>query len=100
MKLTLRTVAFASFVSAAAAVGLFAYPALAGDSNSLSELMEFRAQLTEAEKEHQRLQREDDQTLYRIAAKNGVVRDLVAGRRTFDDAVLRFHEVNRTNPIA
>lgn len=61
---------------------------------------ELRQQLDNASGENRRLNTEDDIVLQRIARKETIVRELIAGRATLADATALFGELNAARPLA
>lgn len=59
---------------------------------------ELTAQLREAEGESERLDAEDDAIQHRIAIKETIIRELIAGRATLAEATAKFAEMNATRP--
>lgn len=61
---------------------------------------ELQQQLDNASGESHRLSTEDDIVLQRIAKKETIVKELIAGRATLADATARFGELNAARPLA
>lgn len=97
MKLTMRALVAGAFLTASAVVCITAYPALAQElSADIWDGPDWRTRLTDSERRAHELARQEEVVVKRVALRNEVVNDLIAGRLTADDAIVRFVELNRT----
>jgi hypothetical protein len=96
-----RSLALGAFLIALLAVGLSVYPSFAGESTADFFDMPDLQQIIRSE---QRIEREltqaDQEVLRRLACKQEVVSDLVAGRISFALAIRMFADLNRSDPTA
>src|SRR5262245_10519232 len=101
MKLSLRTVALRVFVFALIAAGLFTYPAIAEDSGTdFWSVLDLHDRMAQAQEESRWADREELAVMRRIAVRNEVIRELLEGRITFEEASERFAELNRHHAAA
>jgi hypothetical protein len=100
MRLLLRAAAVSSFLAAVAVAGLSACPTLADEVEALTLVMDDQARLAAAEESIARIDQESELVQRRAAIKQEVVRDLLEGRLTFDDAVRMFADSNRMQESA
>ena len=81
------------------AVVLVAHPTLAQSIGAdVWNMPALKEQVRAADAEDDRLSTEDDDVLRRIAIKDTIVIDLIAGRTTLADATTRFTELNAGRP--
>jgi hypothetical protein len=101
MKLTVRTIALGTVLSVFTAAGLLVYPAFAEETAAdIWTVIECQNQMADAERQMRERQCEDEVVLERIAMRREVIHDVVAGRLTFEEASLRFAELNRGHAAA
>jgi len=101
VKLTLRLLAVSSLLSAAGVAAVLAYPAEADDpGGDIWQIVKARSSIEEADRSMRQLDLDDEHVMRRVAIREEVIRDLVAGRMTFQQATQRFVELNRTHPSA
>jgi len=99
MKLTMRALVAGACLTAVVTVGVTAYPAPAEElGTDLWNGPDWRTRLSETEVRARELRRQEEVIVRRTALRTEVVDDLIAGRVTADDAVVRFAELNRTGP--
>jgi hypothetical protein len=101
VKLTLRLLAVSSFLSAAGLAAVFAYPAEADDpGGDVWQIVKAQSRIAEADRNMRKIDQEDEYVMRRVAIREEIIRDLVAGRMTFEQATQRYVELNRTYPTA
>jgi hypothetical protein len=101
MKLSLRTVALGSFVFTLIAAALFAYPALAEESGTdFWNVFELQDRMAQAEQESRRAEREAALVMNRLAVRHEIIRDVMEGRMTMEEASQRYAELNKLQPPA
>jgi hypothetical protein len=96
--MSLRALVVGSFILVVAAGGLSAYPSGAADAVEWWNVGEYRAQLRTEERVDSELDRQCDEVTSRIFQREEWVRDLLAGRATFDEVAVRYAEMNRRSP--
>jgi hypothetical protein len=101
MKLSLRTMALGTFVFALIAAAVFTYPAIAEESGTdFWNVFEFQDRAAQAEQESRRAEREDTIVMNRLAVRHEIIRDVLDGRLTFEEASQRYADLNRSQPAA
>jgi hypothetical protein len=101
VKLTLRLLAVSSFLSAVGAAAILAYPAEADEAGGdIFQIVDAQSRIVEADRNMRKIDRDSELVMRRVAIKQEVIRDLAAGRMTFEDAAQRYVEVNRLQESA
>jgi hypothetical protein len=101
VKLTLRLLAVCSFLSAVGVAVIFAYPAEADDpGGDIWQIVKAQSRIAEADRNMRKIDQEDEHVMRRVAIKQEVIRDLVDGRITFEEATQRYVELNRKHDLA
>lgn len=99
MKLTLRAAAAGTLLTALAAAGLTARPALAHEMGlDFWHVPDLRAGMSDSERRSRELEKAGDVVGRRVAVRRETIEDLLAGRVEIDDAVRRFDELNQAEP--
>jgi len=99
MKIAMRTLALGTFLFVLAVTGVLACPAIAEDDGTdVWALVEFRTRMAQSEAQSRTIDRENECVRRRIAIKHEIVHDVVIGRLTFEEAALKFAELNRVPP--
>ncbi|HKA08323.1 MAG TPA: hypothetical protein VKD71_13770 [Gemmataceae bacterium] len=101
MKLMLRTLAVSSILSAVGVAAILTYPAEADDPGSdIWQIVKAQSRIAEADRNMRKIDLDDEHVLRRVAIRLEVIRDLVAGRMTFEEAAERYVELNRMQESA
>jgi hypothetical protein len=96
MKLSLRTMALGTFVFTLIPAALFAYPALATESGTdFWNVFELQDRVSQAEQESRRAEREGAFVVNRLAVRHEVIRDVIDGRMTLEEASQRYADLNK-----
>ena len=99
MKITLRTVAAGTFLTALGTAALTAHPALAREMGlDFWHVPELRAGITDSDRRARELEAMGQVIGRRLALRTETIEDLVAGRIKADEAARRFDELNRSEP--
>ena len=101
MKISLRALAAGSFLTALAAAGLTAHPALAEAAGvDFWQLPDLRFGADRSAAEGRELDRQGEVIYHRTTVRYETVRDVAEGRLSFEEGVARFVQLNRSNPTA
>lgn len=101
MKLTLRLLAVSSFLSALGAASILACPASADDpGGDIFQIVNARSRIAESDRNMRKIDHDSELVMHRVAIKQELIRDLVAGHTTFEDAARRYVELNRMQESA
>src|SRR5262245_23038271 len=101
MRLSSWSLALGAFLIALLAVGVFVYPSLAAESTAdFFDIPDLRETIRSEERIETDLIRADQEVLHRLGCRLEVVSDLVVGQITFELAVRRFVDLNRSDPAA
>lgn len=99
--MSLRALAAISFLTALAAVGVFADPSAAEEAGlDVWHVVDDERRIRAAEESNRAFDRATEESARRIAARDEVKRDLAEGRLTFAEAAARFTQINRSDPRA
>src|SRR4051812_22554924 len=101
MKISLRALAAGSFLTALAAAGLTAHPALAEAAGvDFWNVPDLRFGADRLAAEARDLDRHGEEVFHRTIVRYETVRDVAEGRLSFEEGVARFVRLNRSNPAA
>ena len=101
MKISLRALAAGSFLTALAAAGLTAHPALAEAAGvDFWQVPDLRFGADRSAAEGRELDRQGEVIYHRTTVRYETVRDVAEGRLSFEEGVARFVQLNRSNPTA
>jgi predicted aminopeptidase len=101
MRLPTYSLALGAFLIALLAVGMSVYPSFAAESTAdFFDMPDLQQMIRAEERLDRELARVDQEVLHRLACRQEVVSDLVAGRISFALAVRTFVDLNRSDPAA
>jgi hypothetical protein len=101
VKLSLRTIAAGSFALSLLTAGLRANPSVAEEAGfDFWNVPTYHETMTTSEKEFRDADRKDTVVCRRTELKLAIAQDIVDGKLSFEEATVRFVELNRMHPPA
>jgi hypothetical protein len=99
VKISLRTIAAGSFILSLVTAGLRANPSVAEEAGfDFWNVPSYHETLTTSEREFREAERKDTVVYRRTELKLAMAHEIVDGKLTFEDATVRFAELNRMHP--